>query len=142
MRNRVRWCCNKFVTSMRLVRYYEDRFITLGRLYINGAHFCDTIEPPSRQYYGRIKPRQYKVIEYPSKKYSRMMPLLTPTAPRAGILIHPGNKAQDTKGCILVGSANGRLLQNSRNKFCELYNILALSWKEGRETTIEIVEEF
>ena len=57
-----------------------------------------------------------------------------------GILIHSGNKAKDTHGCILVGEnkAKGMVL-NSAKYEKQLVKVLSEAVALGMEITIEII---
>ena len=57
-----------------------------------------------------------------------------------GILIHIGNTANDSSGCILVGKNTqvGKVL-NSTATFTKLYNILDKADRAGDKITITIV---
>lgn len=50
-----------------------------------------------------IPARRYKIEMLHSNHFNRMLPHLIDVPGYAGILIHPGNKAADTNGCILPG---------------------------------------
>jgi hypothetical protein len=56
-----------------------------------------------------------------------------------GILIHPGNKHEDTSGCILVGENKvvGKVI-NSIATFKKLYSKLQEADNKGEEITIQI----
>lgn len=84
---------------------------TIGRLYIDGTYFCDTLEPTDRRIEaGGVKikgqtaiPRgKYDIVMYTSRKHGRV-PLLLDVPQFSGILIHTGNYPHHTRGCILVG---------------------------------------
>lgn len=92
---------------------------TIGKLYIDDVYFCDTLEDKVRDYnkdgdlldqgeekiWGQtaIPYGTYKVILNLSPKFKRILPRLQNVKHFDGILIHRGNKAKDTHGCILVG---------------------------------------
>lgn len=130
---------------------------TLGRLFINGDYFCDTLEDRDRDSncngvfdngetkvpgqtaipYGR-----YRItIDVVSPKFSRKsaydaigakMPRLLRVPHFEGVLIHPGNTVADTAGCILVGQSAGRgLLRNSGATFFKLYDKLKIARECG-----------
>lgn len=84
---------------------------TIGRLYIDGQYRCDTLEDPVRDLAREPKvpgntaiPKgTYDVVVNISPKFRRMLPRLLRVPRFDGILIHRGNTAADTAGCILVG---------------------------------------
>ncbi len=103
---------------------------TIGRLYIDGAYFCDTLEDKvvdtnkngtfdgdEKKVYGEtaIPYGTYTVILSMSNRFGRLLPLLLDVPEFSGIRIHSGNTEEDTLGCILVGEnkAVGKVL-NSR----------------------------
>lgn len=93
-----------------------------GKLYLDDRYFCDTLE--NEKYI--IPCGTYKVrSNYPSARFHRLMPLIEDVPNRSGILIHWGNKKEDSKGCILVGrySRPGTILF-SRLTFKKLFDRL------------------
>jgi len=106
---------------------------TIGRLYIDGAYFCDTLEPTVRDenrngvFDGAerkvagltaIPYGKYKVTLTQSPRFGRLLPLLHDVPQFAGVRIHSGNTAADTQGCILVGfnRAKGKVLDSRRTE--------------------------
>ena len=114
---------------------------TIGKLYINGDWFCDTIEDTDRSLYDymdetTIKAQKifcetaipyglYKVILTMSPKYKRIMPRLLNVKAFDGILIHSGNTEKDSCGCIIVGKnkERGKVLESRAtfNKLMKLF---------------------
>lgn len=123
-----------------VIRYYEDCDRTLGELYIDGSPFCFSLEPPARQQHGRIAAGEYKVVNYPSAKFKRMLPLLMGVPGRAGILIHAGNVPGDSAGCMLVGELDGKNLKNSRRTLDKLLRCLRVPWEDEEEVIMRISE--
>lgn len=70
-----------------------------------------------------------------SPRFKRVLPCLHDVPHFLGILIHPGNDAEDTEGCILVGknSVKGKVLE-SRATSDKLNEILS----REKEITITI----
>ena len=68
------------------------------------------------------------------------MPRIVNVPGYEGVLIHPGNTALDTLGCVLVGRNTkvGQLTQ-SRDTFKALYVKMLAAHKRGEKITIEIV---
>lgn len=127
---------------------------TIGKLYIDGEYFCDTLEDKVRdlnkngvfdngekKIYGEtaIPYGTYNVKWTYSNKFKKYMPLIENVPSFAGIRIHAGNSSADTQGCVLVGEnkAVGKVL-NSKNTVNKLYPIIEKACKNG-SVTIEII---
>jgi len=67
------------------------------------------------------------------------MPRLLNVPGYEGVLIHAGNSAKDSSGCILVGKNTvvGKVT-NSQNTFLELYAILKQANNKNEKITITI----
>lgn len=84
---------------------------TIGHLYVDGSYFCDTLEDrvrdlgKERKVPGEtaIPEGRYEVVVNISPKFRRLLPRLLNVPHFDGILIHRGNTAKDSAGCILVG---------------------------------------
>ena len=94
---------------------------TLGKLYINGEFFCDTLENPWKNNVRNIScipDGVYDVrLRLPRESASRdYLHLLVKEVPnRDYILFHRGNTSADTSGCILVGQSREQdRVNNSR----------------------------
>lgn len=80
---------------------------TGGRLFIDGRFECFTLEDQERPV--KIKGEtaiplgRYQVTISFSPRFKKLLPLLHDVPNFEGIRIHPGNTAQDTEGCILLG---------------------------------------
>jgi hypothetical protein len=107
--------------NLLIIRDTFTDISTIGRLFINGESFCDTLENPyinNERNISCIPEGQYKVrLRLPRESATRnYLHLLVQDVPnRDYILFHIGNTAKDTSGCILVG--NGRkqdIVENSR----------------------------
>lgn len=102
-------------------REYKKKDYTIGKMYINGEYFCDTLEDTDRglkqdmslselkelKEYGRtaIPTGEYVLtIEY-SNRFNKMLPLIHNVPAFSGIRIHSGNTHEDTEGCLLLGVA-------------------------------------
>lgn len=127
---------------------------TIGKLYIDGEYFCDTLEDTVRdlnksgkfdngekKIYGEtaIPYGTYNVKWTYSNKFKKYMPLIENVPSFAGIRIHAGNSSADTQGCVLVGEnkAVGKVL-NSKNTVNKLYPIIEKACKND-SVTIEII---
>lgn len=120
---------------------------TIGKLYIDGKYFCDTLEdrvrklPAEKKIPGRtaIPSGTYLISVTYSPKFGRDLPLVENVPYFTGIRIHRGNTPQDTAGCILVGEnkAIGKVL-NSTLYEKELTEMLSDAERSGFNT-IEIL---
>lgn len=140
--------------KLKLKRIALKDTYTIGKLYIDGEYFCDTLEDKVRdlnkngvfdngekKIYGEtaIPYGTYNVKWTYSNKFKKYMPLIENVPSFAGIRIHAGNSSADTQGCILVGEnkAVGKVL-NSKNTVNKLYPIIQNACKKG-SVTIEVV---
>ena len=105
--------------------------VTLGKLYIDGVYFCETLEDemrtgPKVKGATAIPCGTYAVRLTMSPRFDRVMPLVANVPGFTGIRIHAGNDADDTEGCLLVGTAPGTLngkpaVLDSRVAFARLF---------------------
>ena len=141
--------------KLRLERKYFKETYTIGNLYINGSFFSNTLEDKNRdvnknekfdngetKIYGEtcIPFGTYKIILTMSPKFKRELPRLLNVPSFEGVLIHRGNTAKDSAGCILVGEnkAVGKVL-NSTPYEERLVKMMKTAILRGEEITIEIV---
>ncbi|WP_071145903.1 DUF5675 family protein [Bacteroides ihuae] len=104
--------------KLLLKRIARKSGYTIGKLFVDGEYFCDTLEDTDRLDEGMsldeikklkqpgqtaIPEGSYKVIVNVSPKFKRLLPRLQNVPGFEGVLIHRGNTAKDTAGCILVG---------------------------------------
>lgn len=127
--------------ELLLNRIARKETYTIGRLYVDGVRFCDTLEDTDRGLKQtmdlavlRAKKRRgitaipagrYKVtLSAKSPKFSQKkaydfckgyLPRLINVPAYDGVLIHIGNYPKDTEGCILVGknSKVGAVLEST-----------------------------
>jgi hypothetical protein len=94
--------------KVHLVRYYNDDAVTLGNLQIGGIKHKPifTLENPWRNNERNLS--CIPVGEYECKAFTgikhRNCYQVCNVKDRAYILIHKGNYAKDTQGCILIGN--------------------------------------
>ena len=148
--------------KLTLKRIAKKDTYTIGKLYIDGVYFCDTIEDKDRGLYQtqdlqelqKIKVNSktaiptgiYKITlnvtspKFGAKKiYQQIckgkLPRLLDVPGYDGVLIHIGNTPEDTAGCILVGQNKvvGKVI-NSTETFRKFYNKI----KDQKSLTIEI----
>lgn len=135
--------------KLRVERLWKKPTYTVGRLYVDGKLYCNTLEDVVRDLDKEAKvpgktaipAGTYKVIFNWSPKFGRNLPRLLNVPHFDGILIHPGNTADDSAGCILVGKNTevGRLTE-SRYTSDKLNVLIEDAQRHGEEITIEIVE--
>lgn len=138
--------------ELKLVREYKKSAYTIGWLYVNGKKFCNTLEDPVRDYsdpnykvYGNtaVPYGTYTVTMVVSPKFSpryggRKVPRLNNVPDFTGILIHSGNTAKDTEGCILVGrnTEKGKVTESKKTLYALLDMLDAVSGSEAITITI------
>ena len=141
--------------NITLNRIAKKSKYTIGKLYIDGEYFCDTIEDTdrgltqtmtdaqikSKKVYGQtaIPTGTYKVIISYSNKFKRQMPLLLNVPGFLGIRIHAGNTEKDTEGCLIVGKNKviGKVIE-SKDTYNKLFSILCeANKKEAIKITIK-----
>lgn len=135
--------------KLRVERLWRKAAYTVGRLYVDGKLYCNTLEDVVRDLEKEAKvpgktaipAGTYKVIFNWSPKFGRNLPRLLNVPHFDGILIHPGNTADDSAGCILVGKNTevGRLTE-SRYTSDKLNVLIEDAQRHGEEIIIEIVE--
>ena len=142
--------------KLLLKRIFLGEDYTIGKLYINGVYFCDTLEDKNRDHnkdgilngpgeqkvYGKtaIPYGEYEIVVNYSPAFKRRLPRLLDVPHFSGILIHRGNTAQDTAGCILVGEnkVKGKVI-NSTPYEVKLTSILEDAKRRGEKVTIKIM---
>ena len=134
--------------KLKVERLWKKPGYTVGRLYVDGKFFCNTLEDTvrdlnrERKVPGKtaIPYGEYKVVFNWSPKFGRNLPRLLNVPAFEGILIHPGNTADDSSGCILVGKNTkvGRLTE-SRYTSDRLNVLVEDAQRKGESITIEIV---
>ncbi len=126
-------------------RIFKGPDYTIGRMYIDGKYFCDTLEDtvraPGVKIPGKtaIPAGKYKIKLAESLHFKKLMPRLENVPGFTGVLIHSGNTAEDTEGCILVGKnrVKGKVL-DSRETFAKLLRLLFVAERGGEALEIEI----
>lgn len=153
--------------ELKIQRKYKKDAYTIGNLYVNGEWFCNTCEDKDRGLKSSMSLEEIKKIKVygetaiPAGKYIVRMDIVSPKysayswyrtncgggrMPRletvkgySGILIHPGNTALDSYGCILVGfnRQKGKVL-DSRATFLSLWKILDAARKRNETIYLTI----
>ncbi len=137
---------------LQLKRDPPNAGATIGHLFYNGKLECFTLEDVVRELPGQsvsdwkvpgqtaIPRGIYKIVIMPSPKFgNKPMPRLMNVPGFDGILIHPGNTAADTEGCILVGQTRSiSEIFKSRLAFTPLFAKLNATIANGGTVTIQI----
>lgn len=149
--------------EIRVDRKYKKPLYTIGKLYVDGTYFCDTLEDRDRglrqtdslSVIRRVKVAnetaiptgRYRVtLGVQSPKYAARaqyafckgyLPRLLNVPGFEGILIHIGNTRTDTAGCLLVGKNKqvGRVLESTAT-FKALYALMREAWENGESIYI------
>ena len=134
---------------LRVERRFKGNTYTIGTMYVNGERFCDTLEDRVRNLAGgeakvpgetAIPEGTYRVIVNRSPKFGRDLPRLLDVPQFEGILIHRGNTAADSAGCILVGENKEKGKVINSTPYEEKLVALCKAAQSGGETIeIEIV---
>ena len=151
--------------EIKIKRVAKKADYTIGHLYVDGQYVCDTIEDtdrgltqqmpleeiqrikvkdrtaiPSGQYrvaLGIKSPKYSNFVRYPwAKAINGCVPRIMNVVGFLGVLLHVGNTAEDTSGCIIVGENKvvGKVI-NSTATFNKLYAMMAKA-KDGIFLTI------
>ena len=133
-------------------RLWPKKDYIIGRLYVNGVFFCNTLENPDRglrsymtesqikalkiSNHTAIADGQYKVVLRQSPRFKRILPLILNVKGFSGVLFHAGNTVNDTAGCILVGK-NDKKGWLSESKITEQNLVNLLKQYDNIELTIK-----
>lgn len=105
--------------ELKVKRLYKKDSYTIGKLYVDGEYFCDTVEDCDRgltdkmsveeilaiKVYGKtaIPTGRYRVTLTYSNKFKRVLPLINAVKGFLGIRMHNGKDASSSLGCVIVG---------------------------------------
>jgi len=138
--------------EVTLQRTNLDSASTEGELSVNSQFLCYTLELPVKDGLpgSAIPPGTYLVQMLPSPKfeastdpwilqYAANIPHILGIPNRSEILIHWGNDAQDTEGCVLVGQVKGQdFIGSSRAAFTALWQQLMAAKGRGEVISIAV----
>ena len=151
--------------KLELVRVARKPNYTIGKLYVNGTYFCDTLEDTDRSLRSEMSFNEIANLKIKGKTaipYGTYAIDLDTVSPRFGsqafykevcngklprlvnvngydgVLIHVGNDDGDTDGCILVGynTVVGKVT-NSKDAFRRLMQAI-YARPAGEAVTLEI----
>ena len=151
--------------ELTLHRKWKKKGYSIGLLYIDGVYLCDTLEDEDRGLTQEMTTKEiqekkvYCETAIPQGRYEITMKVQSPKykdkkayqkckgyLPRLkyvkgfdGILIHIGNYAKDSCGCILVGKNQVKgAVVNSTEWFWKLYDKLMSAMLKGEKIYITI----
>lgn len=109
---------------LRIFRFSESDAGSFGAMKFNEVPFCVSLEPDDNWNQvgkSQIPPGQYICERYDSPTFGPTWKVLGVPG-RTDVLFHWGNRAKDTKGCIILGQYFGTLygepaVMNSKETF-------------------------
>ena len=160
-------CTMMDILEILVDRKWKKSTYTIGRMYLDGEFFCNTLEDRDRgltsemslieingkkvMHETAIPSGTYEVsLDYVSPKFSQYpyymevcggrLPRLLDVKGFSGVLIHVGTNASHSSGCILVGNNTSvGQLSNGKKVFEELYKRLLDAKNKGKKIVIRIV---
>ena len=133
--------------ELKLNRIFLGSSATIGELWVNDTHLCDTLEdrvrPEGEKVYGKtaISEGTYEVKLTYSPRFKKILPEILNVPNFSGIRIHTGNSSKDTEGCILVGTWDGEKedwISDSKIAFNELMSLLQKAADNKEKVAITI----
>ena len=151
--------------ELLVTRNYKKNNYTIGKLYINNKLFSNTIEDTDRGLTSDMNESQIKSLKVYgetaipigtytvdmntvspkfkdktwAKPYGGKVPRLLKVKGYEGVLIHPGNSAKDSSGCLLIGlNTKVGMVTNSTEYFHKLMKELLAAKLKGEEIKITI----
>ena len=148
-----------------LERKYKKDTYTIGKLYIDGKLFCNTLEDKDRGLTSEMSESQIKGLKVYgetaipigtyeidlntispkfkdktwAKPYGGKLPRLINVPGYEGVLIHVGNTHKNSSGCLLIGlNTKVGMVTNSTEYFHKLMKELLAAKLRGEEIKITI----
>ena len=142
---------NNKTMKLTLKRRYTAQDYTIGSRLVDGVKFCDTLEDTDRGLKSSMTLQEIKANKVKgktaiptgiyhvdmdtvsprlknksyAKPYGGRVPRLQGVKGFDGVLIHPGNTADDTEGCIIVGrNTEVGKLTDSKATYCKLFEMM------------------
>ena len=150
--------------KLEVIRKWKKDTYTIGKMYVNGVEFSDTIEDKdrdlsndmseqeikSKKVYGQtaipVGTYEIKMTYSPkfanrvwAKKYGSQVLEIMNVKGYAGVRIHPFNTAEESLGCIAVGknTVKGKVT-SSTTYYLKLMDMVYPAIKKGEKITITI----
>ena len=133
--------------ELTLNRIFLGTVATIGELWGNDLHLCDTLEdrvrPEGEKVYGKtaIPEGTYEVKLTYSPRFKKILPEILNVPNFSGIRIHKGNQSSKTEGCVLVGTWDGKKedwISDSKIAFNKLMSLLQEATDKKEPITITI----
>jgi hypothetical protein len=133
--------------ELTLNRIFLGTVATIGELWVNDLHLCDTLEdrvrPEGEKVYGKtaIPEGTYEVKLTYSPRFKKILPEILNVPNFSGIRIHKGNQSSKTEGCVLVGTWDGKKedwISDSKIAFNKLMSLLQEATDKKEPITITI----
>lgn len=133
--------------ELKLNRIFLGSSATIGELWVNDTHLCDTLEDRVRsegeKIYGKtaIPEGTYEMVLSYSPRFKKILPEILNVPNFTGIRIHCGNSSADSSGCILVGMWDGEKedwISDSKIAFNELMSLLQKAADNKEKVAITI----
>jgi hypothetical protein len=138
-----------FVLHLKRSIFTENSTISMAS--IEGVFQCYILEDTVREIPGKpvsewkihgktaIPQGKYRIERTMSGRFGKVLPLLFNVPGYEGVRIHPGNKPEDTEGCLLPGLHKGEnCVTESRDAFALLDEKIRAEIDAGEEVWIEI----
>lgn len=140
--------------KLTLISAPSGAVATLGQLYVDGQPKMFTLEDVVREVPGQpvsswkvpgvtaIPAGTYELTYEPSPRFGRELLRLHDVEGFSGVLIHAGNKAADTEGCVLVGLeryASSETVGRSRDALAQLEALVVPELRRGQAVTLTVV---
>lgn len=135
--------------KITLSRIIKGEHSTIGSLAIDGVWKCWALEDPVRE--GPKVPGDtaipagtYPIIVNMSPRLKKRYPRLVGVPGFEGILIHCGNDAGDTSGCILVGQKldTPDHISQCQPVFSHIFKLIDEAYSKGELITIQVTNEW
>lgn len=137
--------------EINVKRIFTCKDYTIGRLFVDGAYYCDVLEDCDRgldqgmtdeeirrlKVYGKtaIPTGTYRVVLTYSNRFRKVLPEILNVKGYSGVRIHTGNTPEDTLGCILVGKNTKKgMVTESRKMFAPLLDMM----RKAKDITLTI----
>lgn len=133
--------------ELTLKPYKITKLSSISKLFVDGLYECDILEDTVRaansKIFGKtaIPAGRYQIVMTMSTRFKRILPLLVGVPGYEGVRIHPGNKPEDTEGCLLPGQecATENFVACSNLEFNQLMVKINKANKAGQKIYIDVI---